>query len=406
MKRLAMAMLSMGAAASLAAAQVRWAEVYKSGPVTLVPDPAFGRTMDWSAFLFESTKDIAVADDGTIFMANIREHTIHKFDASGRKVLTFGRRGQGPGDLESPNSPSLLDGKYLVVGEYALRHRISLFDLDGRFYKVIKTQRPVYDVVALGGTKIAYLTRQFERQGADRRKPGVQAIPQSIRIMILDIATAAETVILTRSLSYKSIMLSAGGSLSFGDDLIGDIYLARTADGNLAVADSASAQVDIYDAQGRRVRSFHLKTAPRPVTPEYIARYKKVQIDELKSESDPMPRRQEIIKEIENLDFSPLFERILPYFIDLTTDADGNFLLFRLAEVPGKAGLAFCAYSPRGEFIAETRLDPGGFSIQIDRRFRRLAFSKFGLIGLARPKDNEDDLPVLFRTVPVPRSAR
>ncbi len=82
------------------------------------------------------------------------------------------------------------------------------------------------------------------------------------------------------------------------------------------------------------------------------------------------------------------------------TDADGNFLFFHLADDPGEPSLSFSVYSPQGQFIAETRLDPGPFEMSIDSRFRLLRFAKSGLIGLAVLKDDADQLPVLFRVVP------
>lgn len=90
------------------------------------------------------------------------------------------------------------------------------------------------------------------------------------------------------------------------------------------------------------------------------------------------------------------------YLNDLrvNTDADGNFLFFHLADDPGKPSLSFSVYSSRGEFVAETRLDPGSFEINIDRRSRCLCFAKGGLIGLSTLKDDEDQLPILFRVVP------
>jgi len=384
----------------LAGAQMPWADVYKAGPIKLSPDASFGKDVDWGSFLYESFKDIAVAGDGTIFMANNREHTIHKFDPSGRKLMTFGRHGQGPGDFEGPGSPSILDGKYLIIGEYPLVHRISVFDLNGRFYKLLKTQRPVYDVAALSGTKIAYLAQQFEQPGSDRLKPGVQSIPMTIRVVLMDIATGTEKVILMHLVAQKMVMMESGGGISFGDDLIGGVYLAGTFDGNLAVGISSSPRIDIYNPQGQVVRSVTLNQKPRPVTADYVARYKKAQLAAMGKNAEIPAGRRKRIEEIERLDFSPLFEATLPLYSEMMTDSEGNFLLFKRADDPGTRCLDFTAYSPRGEWIADTRLDPGDFDIEIDYRFRRLRFSNAGLIGLAPLKSDADEIPVLFRVVP------
>jgi hypothetical protein len=218
MKKISIVCLCLSLLAPSIAAEFRWADVYEAGPVKLIPDPSFGKGVDWGSFLFESFKDLAVAEDGTIFVANSRENTIHKFDPSGKKVLTFGQKGQGPGDLESPNCPSVLDGKYLVVGEYATNRRISLFGLDGRFHKLLKAKRPVYDVAALGGTKIAYVSRQFEQGDAGQKTAGVKLTPMTIRVVLKDTETDAEQVILTRTVQQKFIQINRGPTISFGDN--------------------------------------------------------------------------------------------------------------------------------------------------------------------------------------------
>lgn len=385
--------------APAAATEFRWADVYRSGPVKLSPDPVFGKGVDWGSFLFEAFRDIAVADDGTIFMVNGREHTIHKFDPSGRKVLTFSQKGQGPGDVMNPDHPSLLDDRYLVVGEYASNRRISLFDLDGHFVRVLKTERPVFGVVALTGTKIAYLARQHEA-GAGGPTQGIASVPTTIRVVLKDIETGVEQVLLSRASRAKFIMHDRLGATSLGGDNEGTVFLTRTGDGCLAVGIGNSPEIEIYDTEGRRVRSFALEKSPQPATPDFIARYKKDVIASLKKQFEKMPPLLSALPEIERLDFSLCFDEPLRIFTDLMTDADGNFLFFLRPENPDEPGLDFAAYSPQGRLIAETRLDPGPFEVDIDYRFRRLCFAKGGLICLAPLKDDEDELPVLFRVVP------
>jgi hypothetical protein len=406
MKKISIICLCLSLLAPAMAAEFRWADVYKAGPVKLIPDPAFGKGVDWGSFLFESFKDLAVADDGTIFMANSRENTIHKFDPSGKKVLTFGQKGQGPGDLESPNCPSVLDGKYLVVGEYATNRRISLFGLDGRFHKLLKAERPVYDVAALGGTKIAYVSRQFEQGDTGQKTAGVMLTPMTIRVVLKDIETGAEQVILTRTVQQKFIQINRGPTISFGDNMTGGgLFLARTSDGRLAVAVANSPQIEIFDGGGRRVGSFAIAKTAQPATSDFIARYKNNQVEGMRKQWAKIPTLLNALKDIEGYDFSQFFDEPLPIFTDMTTDADGNFLFFLRPENPGEPGLEFCAYSPGGELIAETRLDPGLFKVSLDQRFRCLRFAKAGLIGLAPLKADADELPVLFRVVPnMPRS--
>jgi hypothetical protein len=380
------------------AAELRWADVYKAGPLKLVHDPSFGKGVDWGSILFESNKEIAVADDGSIFVVNSRDHNIHKFDPSGKKVITFGRRGQGPGDFEFPSKPSILDGKYLVVGEYALNRRISLFDMNGRFYKLLKTQGYVYGLVALTGTKIAYLSQQPVGQEPSRMEPGFKQLPMTVRVVIKDIETGAENVLLTRNFSRVLFTTKTNITFAFGSDFAGSVSIARAAGGNLAVGVSESPRVEIYDGLGKRLSSFAVKTPARPVTAEYVALYKKALVDTLKKDGEKSAHIRDSLVEIENSDVSAMFEKMIPYYSDMLSDADGNLLFVDKTDKPGQPVYSFLAYSPQGEMIAETRLDAEAFDFKF--RFNRLCFSKAGLFGLGFLKGDEDELPVLFRVVP------
>jgi len=218
---------------------------------------------------------------------------------------------------------------------------ISLFDLNGRFYKLLKTQRPVYDVVALTGTKIAYLSYQFEEGGPARRNTGLQSVPRTTRVVLKDIENGNERVVLSRKIPSDFIMMKAGGSFSFGIDLRGGVIIARSADGNLAVGVSNSPNVEIYDLEGKPLRSFALKNQARPATPDYIDRFKKAQIAAIRTDSQmPSAIRNEII-ELGQTDLSAMFDRMLPYYSEMLTDTDGNFLFFSWGEEPGRSALDF-----------------------------------------------------------------
>ena len=123
--------------------------VYRAGSIVLKNYPGFGEKTDWTTQFYNTFTDIAVAPDGSIFAASSRQHSIFKFNGDGSLIKTFGQEGQGPGDFNGPGELSILDGDYLVVGEYALGHRISLFDLEGNFVKLLKTEHSTYYPIAL-----------------------------------------------------------------------------------------------------------------------------------------------------------------------------------------------------------------------------------------------------------------
>jgi len=54
----------------------------------------------------------------------------------------------------------------------------------------------------------------------------------------------------------------------------------------------------------------------------------------------PSAIRNEII-ELGQTDLSAMFDRMLPYYSEMLTDTDGNFLFFSWGEEPGRSALDF-----------------------------------------------------------------
>jgi len=388
-----------------AEAQIRWSDVYKSSQIQIQADPAFARGVDWGSFLFEGYKDIAVAEDGTVFMTNGREHTIHKFDPSGRLVLTFGKHGQGPGDFQGPCSPSLLDGKYLVVTEYALNRRISLFDFNGKFHKLLTTQRPVYDVAALSGNMIAYISNQFEGKDSKTSSgPGIVSSPMMVRIVLKDIESGEERVVLKQEMQTYFINGKGMPGISITGNHRRSVFMARTIEGNLAVGISDSPKIEIFDLGGKPIRSFSLDIKAVPVTPDDIDKFKKVLIDSLRVNRNMPAEVRSKIDEIGRLDFSSMFDQTHPLYQDFQTDSDGNFLFFsgwKLDSSTQMPLLDFSVFSPQGEFLTRSTLSAGAFHLAKDSFLRHLRFARTGLFGFAPIQAEEESTPYLFKANPM-----
>jgi hypothetical protein len=72
---------------------------------------------------------IAVAEDGTVFVAQARDGRVLVFDHGGRHVRSFGRRGDGPGEFQRMNTIGICDGAVWITDLRA--QRLSWFDREG-----------------------------------------------------------------------------------------------------------------------------------------------------------------------------------------------------------------------------------------------------------------------------------
>jgi hypothetical protein len=366
------------------AGQTLAADVYQAGPIRLAPDPSFGKETDWNLLFYDLFCDLAVAPDGSIFAACSRQHKIFKFDPQGKLVKTFGREGQGPGDFKYPDNLSVLDGKYLVVGEYAESRRISLFDLEGNFKQLLTTKGAPFRAVAMRDGKIAYIV--FSHRGE-----GPTALKRIESVVIRGINSALETEVARFTFNPQSIMMRPGGSISFGDFLGGSTFIAATKEGNLVVGNSLQTSLEVFSPAGAKLSSIDLGIEPVPVTNDYRTKYKDHQLDGMRQDSRySQGPFKDMLKQLEKASFDHLFSDHLPLYREVLTDAEGNLLVFRKTDCLGECPILVRVYSPEGRFICETEVKAESFGLPVDPRQKNMVFGMTGLIALVEVKDAED----------------
>jgi DNA-binding beta-propeller fold protein YncE len=79
----------------------------------------------------EKPEGIAIAPDGSIFIADYTTGYIKKYDRDHNWLLTFSEYGEGPGQNFKSEFISIYDGK-LYLPEVG-NHQVDVFDLDGKF---------------------------------------------------------------------------------------------------------------------------------------------------------------------------------------------------------------------------------------------------------------------------------
>lgn len=85
-------------------------------------------------YMFQSIFTIAVNDDGDIYVLDTKAQHVKVFDKDGQYSRTFGRPGQGPGELYLPRSLVYTDSDEMVVGNIS---SISYFTSEGEYFKSI-----------------------------------------------------------------------------------------------------------------------------------------------------------------------------------------------------------------------------------------------------------------------------
>ena len=144
-------MVSIASTAAAAAPQLKWkGTVVKEGDITVVKNPkeplykspvlelkedlSLGGPEAQGDYAFGEVRTFIVDDEGSIYVLDTKDSQVKVFDRSGKYVRTIGRKGQGPGELESPTTLSF----NRTTGELAIHQtsrRMSYFKTDGIFLR-------------------------------------------------------------------------------------------------------------------------------------------------------------------------------------------------------------------------------------------------------------------------------
>jgi len=125
-------------------------KIVKEGEVTVVQnpkepinkDPALSMKVDWSVgggaadanSSFAEARTLAVDEADNVFVLDSQECLVKAFDRNGKYVVTFGRKGQGPGELQYPRNICFnTTTKELVIDGPS--SNLSFFSTAGKFLR-------------------------------------------------------------------------------------------------------------------------------------------------------------------------------------------------------------------------------------------------------------------------------
>ncbi|MCH7782405.1 NHL repeat-containing protein, partial [candidate division KSB1 bacterium] len=83
--------------------------------------------------------DVALDNEGNIYVLDTGNHRVQKYDSNGIYLSTFGKKGKGPGEFESPSSLSIDAENNILVND---RGVVKFFDQSGYVFKTIKLDPP------------------------------------------------------------------------------------------------------------------------------------------------------------------------------------------------------------------------------------------------------------------------
>lgn len=89
--------------------------------------------------MFENIESVCEDKDKNFYVLDRKAYKVYKFSPTGKLILSFGNRGQGPGDFAFPHHISVTPDEKIAVCE--VRDFVSLFNRDGAFLDRVKVPK-------------------------------------------------------------------------------------------------------------------------------------------------------------------------------------------------------------------------------------------------------------------------
>jgi hypothetical protein len=108
------------------------APMYPQGALELQEELTIGTAEGAEEYMFVRLRGLAVNDQGEVYSLDQRKPRVDVFNSDGRHIRSIGRKGQGPGEFQTPFFIALAPTGELLVGEMG---RLSTFDRAGTFLR-------------------------------------------------------------------------------------------------------------------------------------------------------------------------------------------------------------------------------------------------------------------------------
>ncbi|MCH8285738.1 6-bladed beta-propeller, partial [candidate division KSB1 bacterium] len=178
--------------------------------------------------------DIIKDNDGNYYILDAGNYLVKKYDPDGKFLLSFGRKGQGPGEFEYPSQIVLNQANELLVVDGNSR-TINMFDTDGNFIEFVRI--------------------------VDFNLPKIFALPNRNYVIssfvISDKADKKLLYVLDNEFKVIREFLTPVNYNDFMQNMfLNNIYHTIDKDGNIVTAYSAFNKIEKYNTEGVKLLSF------------------------------------------------------------------------------------------------------------------------------------------------------
>jgi hypothetical protein len=322
--------------------------IYDREILALQLELSIGKTADRAEYLFRRIFSLDIDEHGDIYVLDNGSATVIVFSPVGEFLRAFGSRGQGPGEMQSPQLIQVINNRELSIYDPMTR-RFLIFSLHGEYLRQISTARLMNPIEPIKwdseGNLIAFIIPP-----PDSGAIALEKMDENLECITKIAIEEQDSSYLSRE--YKMIKPS--------------ICCGVFEDGSLVWGDSKKYELRVVNADGKLTKIIVRSSKPIKVS------------DKAKRELRERFSRLSVSK----AGFKPIFPKYYPYFQDISVDDEGRvFVLTYEAAGEDKRYFYSDIFDPEGRYIAKT---------QMSLRARGLFWKKGKLYSIERDAEGFD----------------
>jgi hypothetical protein len=295
--------------------------IYPQGALELTEDLSIGVAEGAEEYMFIRLRGLAVDEEGAIYALDQRKPRVDVYSSAGTHLRSIGRKGQGPGEFQTPFFISLSPADELMVGGM---DRLSYFDRSGVFLRSQENTVQPFAFIKYLANGDAVGTRMV----MEEKNPRYEVV-----LCGPDLKPRA-------SLAFSRMPDPSAKYALFASVIRWDVRGGREI---VCGSRDEGYRLDVFDATGRMIRAIHKDYDPVPVSELDIERQMK---------RHGIESRDEVT-----------VPRYLPPIWWIYADEDGRIYVSTWQRDDASGIALFNIFDPKGRYLCDYRIpgEPIGF---------------------------------------------
>jgi hypothetical protein len=293
--------------------------------------------------LFYPPSDIEIDDEGNIYILDSAKKSIQIYDKKGHFLQKFGRKGQGPGEMERPIE-MCLDKENNIYVQDINRRKVHIFNKKGEFIRTITLDFRIgpFEITAEGNILSQVL--QITPEG-ERNEELVLINPEGKRL---------KTIV---SFPHHSSIIKKGGiNLRYGSRYNPHMFFCILNDKLGIYGYSSAYKLFVFGSSGKVKYIIEKNEPPAPIT----RKEKNQIIDEfLEAHSEYNFSKGVVVKKAFN------FPKYRPFYNGIMTDRKGNIYVRNFKSILDNSKATILdMFNQKGYYVHRIKVSPVPYLIK------------------------------------------